>query len=175
MSTLTSLHRAESSATGVLFVCLGNICRSPLAEAIFRDLAARRGVHDRLDIDSCGTGAWHVGNGADPRSIQVAAMNGLEIPHLARQFDPRADLQRFPLLIPMDRDNAQALLHHGADARRVRLIRSFDPALAGEPEWELDVPDPYYGGDDGFRRVYDMLVGACHGLLDHVLNHHPRG
>lgn len=159
-----------SNKTGVLFVCLGNICRSPLAEVIFRDLAVQRGVAHQLDIDSCGTSGYHAGDDADPRSIQIAAANGLQLRHAARQFDPPTDLRRFHVLIPMDRDNMQALLHHGAEPTTVKLMRSFDPALKEEPEWRLDVPDPYYGGDDGFTRVFNMLRSACAGLLDHVLS-----
>lgn len=156
--------------TGVLFVCLGNICRSPLAAGIFREVVSRRGVAERFDIDSCGTGAWHVGKQADPRSIQIAAINGLDLRHCARQLDPESDFARFHLLVAMDRDNRQTLLHRGAPAERVRLAREFDPLMSGEPEWRLDVPDPYYGGDDGFREVYAMLSRACTGLLEHVLS-----
>lgn len=149
---------------GVLFVCMGNICRSPLAEAIFRSLAARGGLEDRLDIDSCGTGGWHVGEGTDPRSVQVAAVNGLRIDHTARQFDAAQDLARFDLLVAMDRQNAKELLEMGAEPSRVRLMLSFDPNAGSR----IDVPDPFYGGDDGFARVFEMLRDACAGLLDHV-------
>lgn len=159
---------SEPTPTGVLFVCLGNICRSPLAKVIMLDRARRRGVESQVHIDSCGTGAWHVGKGADPRSVQIAAVNGLGLEHTARQLDPSRDFPRFDWLIAMDRDNREALLHRGAPAAKVRLARSFDPELAGEPEWKLEVPDPYYGGDDGFRIVYDMLVRACDGMLDHI-------
>lgn len=155
--------------TGVLFVCLGNICRSPLAEAIFRDLSTKQGADQWLEIESCGTGGWHVGKGADPRSVQIAALNGLRLDHRARQLDAPRDFAPFDYLVPMDRDNRQALLHLGAPEAKVRLARSFDAECAGEPEWRLDVPDPYYGGDDGFRQVYDMLARACAGLLDQIM------
>lgn len=160
------------STTGVLFVCLGNICRSPLAEVIFRDLAARRSLLDRLDIDSCGTSSYHAGGDADPRSISTAAANGLRLCHTARQLDPTTDFDRFHWIVPMDRQNEQAILRLGADRERVRLMRSFARAtgtqIGGKQIPELDVPDPYYGGDDGFDHVFRMLQAACEGLLDHV-------
>ena len=152
--------------TGVLFVCLGNICRSPLAEGIFLDLAAKRGMADRFDVDSCGTGAWHVGESADHRSLAVAQRHGITLPSIARQWDPMADLRRFGHLIAMDRSNARNLIRAGAPHERVRLMRSFDPAMFGRPDSELDVPDPYDWPGDGFEEVYQMLDGACRGLLD---------
>jgi protein-tyrosine phosphatase len=155
--------------TGVLFVCLGNICRSPLARVIFEDHAEKRGVLHQLDIDSCGTGHWHVGEGADRRSVEIAQRRGLKLPHCARQLDPAADFERFHWLIAMDRENRANVIAAGAPRERVHLMRSFDPATAGAPERELDVPDPYYGEGDGFARVYDMLTAASVGLLDAVL------
>jgi len=165
-----------ATSTGVLFVCLGNICRSPLAEGIFLDLARRRGVPDLFDVDSCGTGAWHVGEGADPRSVQVALRHGIRLEHEARQFDPRADFDRFPMLIAMDRSNLRSIVHaaesHHKSASGACLMRSFGPALAGTGE--PDVPDPYTGGDEGFQVVYDMLLESCEGLLHHLLAGHHR-
>ena len=159
----------EVRVTGVLFVCLGNICRSPLARVIFEDLAEKRGVLHLLDIDSCGTGHWHVGEGADRRSVEIARQRGLNLPHCARQLDPGADFERFHWLIAMDRENRANLIAAGAPRERVHLMRAFDPALGGSGEQHLDVPDPYYGGGDGFARVYDMLTAASVGLLDAVL------
>jgi protein-tyrosine phosphatase len=154
--------------TGVLFVCLGNICRSPLARFIFDDLAASRGVAHRFDVDSCGTGAWHAGEGADPRTIAVARLHGLSPTHTARQLDPAIDFRRFHLLLAMDLSNRANLLAAGAPPASVRLLRSFDPALATAPESHLSVPDPYYGGPDGFEHMYRMIHAACVGLLDHL-------
>ncbi len=155
--------------TGVLFVCLGNICRSPLAEGIFTHLAERRGVRDRFLIDSCGTGGWHVGGPSDLRSIAIARKYGIELTRVARQFHPTRDLERFHWLIPMDRSNARSLLSAGADSGRVHLMRSFDPALRGRPPHELDVPDPYEWPGDGFEEVYQMLRSSCEGLLETLL------
>lgn len=157
----------------LLFVCLGNICRSPMAEGIFLHLAEARGVRERFEVDSCGMGAWHVGNRPDPRAEATALSYGVALPSCARQF-ALADGERFTLILPMDASNARAVIERGAPAESVRLMRSFDPTLRhlmDERGWpiagaDLDVPDPYYGGDRGFHEVYDMLVRACTGLLD---------
>jgi protein-tyrosine phosphatase len=154
--------------TGVLFVCLGNICRSPLAEGIFIHRARQRGVLDRFNVDSCGTGGWHIGERADPRSLAVAARHGVALPSIARQLAPD-DPARFSWLIAMDRANARTLLQAGGAPDRVRLMRSFDPALAGAADDQLDVPDPYHWEGDGFEEVYQMLDRACAGLLDSLL------
>lgn len=161
---------------GVLFVCLGNICRSPLAEGIFIHLARERNLLERFDIDSCGTGAWHVGHDADIRSIRVAAKYGIKLVHEARQLEPHSDFARYHLLVPMDRSNMRGVLAAGSrytiNPSRVRLMCSFDPthvATADVPE----VPDPYEGTDDGFERVFHMLHRACGGLLDRLSN--PEG
>lgn len=156
----------HSPRRGVLFVCLGNICRSPLARVIFEDLAIRRGVADRFEIDSCGTGAWHIGAGADPRSVQIAQRYGLTLNHCARQLNPDEDFERFELLIGMDQSNCTTMIERGAPQTRVKLMRSFDPTLTREPAHRIDVPDPYYGGDGGFDAVYHMLRRACEGLLE---------
>ncbi|MFN9970214.1 MAG: low molecular weight protein-tyrosine-phosphatase [Phycisphaerae bacterium] len=162
-----STHNGEP--IGVRFVCLGNICRSPLAKWIFTDLAERRSVRERFEIDSCGTGHWHVGKGADPRSTAVAMSRGIQTPHTARRLAPAIDFVRFRYLLAMDTDNRDAMLHAGAPADRVFLMRSFDPTLTGEPDHRLVVPDPYYGGPEGFDHVYDMLHAACSGFLEHAL------
>src|SRR6185369_11219334 len=104
---------SQPKPTGVLFVCLGNICRSPLARALFSDMVDRRGLASRFDIDSCGTGDWHVGNGADPRTVSVALRNGLPFEHTARQLDPRRDFQRFGLILAMDRSNRRNIAAAG--------------------------------------------------------------
>ncbi len=166
--TIPVPQQHSGRATGVLFVCLGNICRSPLAKGIFQQLVRERRLEHRFDIDSCGTGGWHAGGPADPRTIQIAAMHGLRFEHTARKLDPTSDFTRFQLLLAADLDNKAGLLHAGAPSDRVFLIRSFDPSLAGEPEHHLEVPDPYYGGHDGFEKMYVMLHQACKGLLDHA-------
>ena len=156
--------------TGVLFVCLGNICRSPLAEGIFLHRARRRGVLHRFDVDSCGTGAWHVGERADARSLAVASAHGIALPSIARQLDPERDLDRFRWLIAMDRSNVRNLVRAGAEPARVRLMRAFDPSLSGAPDETLEVPDPYDWPGDGFEAVFRMLDAACAGLLEFLLD-----
>ncbi len=149
----------------ILFVCMGNICRSPVARAVFERLTATHGLADRYDVDSCGTSAWHVGHPADPRSVLVAADHGLNLTHTARKLDPATDFQRFRWLIGMDGANVATMLDLGAPPSNVSLLRSFDPDLMTRPDSELEVPDPYYGGPDGFEKMYTMISTACEGLL----------
>ncbi len=158
------------SRTGVLFVCLGNICRSPLAEGIFLDLIAKRGLAHRFDVDSCGTGGWHHGEPADHRSIAVARRHGIVLSHTARQFDPRHDPSRFNWLIAMDRSNVRNLVHLGADQSRIRLMRSFEVALQGKADRDLEVPDPYDWAGESFEDVYVMLDAGCRGLLEFLVD-----
>lgn len=158
----------------VLFVCMGNICRSPLAEGVFLHRAREAGVVDRFRVDSCGTGGWHVGERADARMRATAARRGVELASRARQVDPVSDFPDltgeggFDLIVPMDLDNREMLLTLGAPEDRVRLLRSFDPALAGKRDSEIEVPDPYYGGDRGFETVYEMVWAACGGMLEEL-------
>jgi len=153
--------------TGVLFVCLGNICRSPVAEGLFLHLAARRGVAERFHVDSCGIGHWHIGNRPQEGSIRVARANGVTLPSIARQLDPDVDFDRFRWLIAMDAANRMDLLDAGASESRIRLLRSFDPAGQGESP---DVPDPYGKGDAAFERMWGAIEPGCSGLLDWLLD-----
>jgi protein-tyrosine phosphatase len=160
-----------SGAVRVSFVCLGNICRSPTAEAVMRKLVERAGLADRVLIDSAGTGDWHVGEPRDARSTAVGKKRGTPLGGAARQFQP-GDFARFDQVLAMDRKNLRDLLALAPDdaARaKVSLLRSFDPGLvAGDDE----VPDPYYGGLDGFDRVFDICEAACAGLLAHLRRTH---
>ena len=155
----------RDSRIGVLFVCMGNICRSPLAEGVFRDVVARAGLSDRFEIDSAGIGDWHAGELPDPRTRAVAKRRGLELTSRARQVVAE-DLDRFDLVVAMDEENLRGLsrlrdvLPSGVEVRR---LREFDAGAE-----HLDVPDPYYGGDDGFERVHDMVERACAALLEHI-------
>jgi protein-tyrosine phosphatase len=150
----------------ILFVCMGNICRSPTAEGVMRRLVEDAGLADRIEIESAGTGGWHVGAPPDERATVAAGRRGITLAGAAQQVT-REDFRRFDLLIALDRSNLRELLAIAPDedaAERVRLLREFDPRAAGD----FDVPDPYYGGDDGFETVLDMVEAACRGLLDEL-------
>ena len=151
---------------GVLFVCLGNICRSPLAEGVFRAEVRRRGKEDLFDIDSCGTGGWHAGENPDRRSQAVARAHGLDISrHRARQLAPE-DFGRFPVMVAMDPDNAAVLRRHVPAGASTRVIELVDFLPGGG---ETEVPDPYYGGIEGFERVYALLARGSGPLADDLL------
>jgi low molecular weight protein-tyrosine phosphatase len=152
----------------VLFVCLGNICRSPTAEGVMRALVQRAGMQEQIELESAGTGSWHVGSPPDERAAAVAHARGMPLDGAARQVRPE-DFERFDLLLAMDRANARELLAlaDGADERaKVRLLREFDPDSTGAQD--LDVPDPYYGAGGGFEEVFDLVQAACEGLLEQI-------
>lgn len=153
----------------VLFVCLGNICRSPLAECVFRDLAEKRGVAGRFDIDSAGTSGYHNGAAPDRRSAETARGRGLTLTGASRML-VADDLRRFHWVIAMDADNRAEIdaLHAATGGTaRVHRLREWDPE-GGDP----DVPDPYYGGPRGFEDVHDIVERSCAALLDHLLAEH---
>jgi len=141
---------------------MGNICRSPAAEAIFRAKAAQRDMLDRFSIDSCGTGGWHAGERADARMQVSARSRGIELSSRARQITSQC-LTSFDHIICMDADNLRDVQAMGGDAR-VQLMLAF--ATRGR---RRNVPDPYYGEGDGFTLVLDLLDDACEGLLDELL------
>lgn len=158
---------ADGAPTRILFVCLGNICRSPLAAGVFRHLADASGADGLFRVDSAGTGAWHVGEPPDPRSRRVARKHGIELDGRARQVTPD-DLSDFDVVVAMDRDNLARLetLRDARDApAQLHLLREFDP----DAEDDLEVPDPYYGGRDGFDHVYTIIERSCRALLEELL------
>ncbi|NNF13511.1 MAG: low molecular weight phosphotyrosine protein phosphatase [Gemmatimonadetes bacterium] len=159
---------SDSPRTSVLFVCLGNICRSPLAEGIFHHLVDEAGLTDRFEIDSAGTGAWHVGERPDARAAMVASQHGVDLPSRARQITDD-DLKRFDYVVVMDRENLRNVQRMsdtlGDEAvAEVVLLRAFDPEGSDGDE----VPDPYYGGASGFENVYEMVHRSCRDLLDRL-------
>ncbi|MEU8850689.1 low molecular weight protein-tyrosine-phosphatase [Streptomyces sp. NPDC048564] len=150
----------------VCFVCTGNICRSPMAESVFRARVAEAGLDDLVEADSAGTGGWHEGDPADPRTVSVLEEHGYDSSHTARQFQP-SWFARLDLVIALDTGHLKALSRLAPtpqDAAKVRLLRSYDPA-AGD---DLDVPDPYYGAVDGFEECLEMVEAASTGLLTAV-------
>jgi protein-tyrosine phosphatase len=152
----------KTSTISVLFVCMGNICRSPTAEGVFRHYVAEAGLDDLFEIDSAGTHAYHVGEPPDRRAQLAAERRGFTLSHLrARRVAPE-DFERFHYIIAMDQDNL-LMLQEQADAAqrdRIRLLLEFGSGP------ETDVPDPYYGGATGFERVLDLVEDASRGLLE---------
>jgi protein-tyrosine phosphatase len=149
----------------LLFVCMGNICRSPTAEAVMRTLVAREGLDGEVEIDSAGLGSWHVGDPPDRRSTAAAKARGIVMEGAARQVT-QADFEAYDLLLAADEQNVaglRALAPDDAALEKIVLLREFDPASVADGD--LEVPDPYYGGVDGFDHVLDLVEAACDGLL----------
>lgn len=151
----------------VLFVCLGNICRSPAAEGAFADLVQKKGLQDSFRIDSCGTSRYHLGELADPRTRQTARKRGIELLHKARQFK-KSDFTEFDYILAMDRSNLKDLLALASgedEKKKVHLFRKFQKGQGGESE----VPDPYYGTLKDFEEVQQIVSEASEGFLEFVL------
>lgn len=152
----------------VLFVCLGNICRSPLAEGILAHRLEEEGLSDRVRVDSAGTGAWHQGEPPDPRSTEVAMRHGVVLRGPARRVRAE-DFHEFDYIFAMDRSNLRDLrqLEPERDGGALlTLFSDFDPCQDGE----LDVPDPYYGGADGFELMFEIIDRSCAAFVDHLLS-----
>ena len=151
--------------TRILFVCMGNICRSPTAEGVMRALVREAGLEDAISLDSAGTGGWHVGDPPDVRATAAAAARGIPLEGAARQFRV-SDFDDFDLVVAMDRSNRRDLLALAPDdAARAKVTLLLEYAGG---EGQLDVPDPYYGGDEGFETVLDLVSDACRSLLASV-------
>jgi protein-tyrosine phosphatase len=152
----------------LLFVCLGNICRSPTAEGVMRSLVVQAGLQEAIELDSAGTGGWHVGHAPDSRASETARRRGVMLDGSARKVAP-SDFDDFDLLLAMDLSNARDLERIAPDESgraKVRMLREFDPR--GAEGGDLDVPDPYYGEGDGFETVFDLVHAACEGLLAEI-------
>jgi protein-tyrosine phosphatase len=152
--------------TGVLFVCTGNICRSPTAEGVFRHLARERGVLERLRIDSAGTIDFHVGDAPDARAVEHAARRGYDLSMLRARQVARADFTEFDRILAMDRGHLRELKAMAPGASLPRIAKFLDHSEAWRGQ---DVPDPYYGGGDGFETVLDMVEEASARLLDEIV------
>ncbi|MDO6440553.1 MULTISPECIES: low molecular weight protein-tyrosine-phosphatase [unclassified Marinobacter] len=153
-----------SKPASVLFVCLGNICRSPTAEGVFRKLVEQAGLQDRIYIDSCGTSNWHIGKGPDQRSQEAALKRGFDISALkARQFTEK-DLDTFDYVVVMDRQNLADVkdIWHQNGGTQPKLFLEYGRSGLAE------VPDPYFGGEDGFEEVLDLIEEAGEGLLRNI-------
>jgi protein-tyrosine phosphatase len=157
--------RNASRVVRLLFVCMGNICRSPTAEGVMRGLLREQGLEDVVEVDSAGTGGWHVGAPPDERATEAARARGVTLTGAARVV-ARNDFDDFDLILAADRRNRDKLrVIAPPEARaRIHLLREFDPSADGAAD--LDVPDPYYGGPEGFEHVLDVVDSACRGLLD---------
>jgi protein-tyrosine phosphatase len=152
----------------LLFVCLGNICRSPTAEGVMAHLLREEGLEGAIEIDSAGTGSWHIGKPPDARATEAAGTRGITLEGRGRQVSS-ADFDRADLILCMDRENLIDVLALAPDEEardKVKLLREFDPQAVADGN--LDVPDPYYGAEDGFESVLDLVDRACRGLLDEL-------
>jgi len=149
----------------VLFVCLGNICRSPSAEGVFRDLVHKANLQDQIEIDSAGTGAWHIGNPPDRRAQKVAKERGIDIRDLKARQVHQHDFEAFDVIVAMDNSNREDLMSDCPAPFSHKISMLLDHAIDQQGE---DVPDPYYGGEDGFHLMFDLIERGAQGLLDHL-------
>jgi low molecular weight protein-tyrosine phosphatase len=164
-----------AAVTRLLFVCLGNICRSPTAEGVMRALVREAGLEESIKLDSAGTGSWHVGSPPDPRAVAAAGAREISLEGVARRVR-RNDFEEFDLVLAMDSSNMRELRRLAPSPQtraKVRLLREFDPASRayapeGSAQDDLDVPDPYYGASGGFEEVLDLVQAACAGLLAQI-------
>ncbi len=151
----------------VLFVCMGNICRSPLAQGVFEGVLRREGLEGEVSVDSAGTGSWHVGSPPDERALSAASLRGVDIsPQRARRITPE-DCQNFDYILTMDEENYRAV---AGLCRGSAVVRPFLDFATDSPE--TAVPDPYYGGPDGFENVLDLVEEASEGLLEDIREWH---
>ncbi len=153
----------------VLFVCLGNICRSPTAEGVFTSVAKKSGLISELTIDSAGTSGWHIGEGPDPRTVKAAAKRGVKLSHLRGRKAVVEDFSKFDYILAMDHENLRNLeaIKPSGYQGHLGLFLAF-----AQNYQEDEVPDPYYGGENGFTFVLDLIEDASLGFLEHLRAHH---
>ena len=152
----------------ILFVCLGNICRSPAAEAILKKKLADKDLQNNIEVDSSGTAGYHVGEYSDPRMIGYAAKRGYNLEHITRKFNPAKDFTRFDYIITMDNENfAEVTSHDNLNRFAHKIFRMADFCKNIQIE---EVPDPYYEGEKGFNNVLDILEDGCMGILEKLKN-----
>jgi len=153
----------------VLFVCLGNICRSPTAHAVFESMVVSEGLTERIRVDSAGTGDWHLGHAPDERTAALAAERGYDLSELRARLVDEQDFSQFDYIIAMDNENLnnlRAMCPHGYNGQLSLLLDYSQQSDTSE------VPDPYYGGENGFALVLDLVEEACSGLLAHIRGSH---
>ena len=163
---------APMTLTRISFVCSGNICRSPIAESVFVRLVQAAGLENAFEVESAGVGPWHVGEAPDPRASQTARAHGIALDTVAQQIRAR-DFGRLDYVIALDAEVASTLRRLApspVDRAKVRLLREFDPQPPANGD--LDVPDPYYAGPDGFETAYQMIERSARRLLDTLRNGH---
>ena len=158
---------SQNFEASVLFICWGNICRSPTAEGVMMDLVVKRGLEERVHVDSAGTLSYHVGEQADPRMRATAAMRGYDLRSISRQIT-REDFDDFTLVVVMDHKNLNDLEELFGQRENVRMLGEFLPGIESAND-APEVPDPYFGGDQGFERVLDLIEDACPRLLDELI------
>ena len=155
---------------GVLFVCLGNICRSPLAEGIFKQKVEEAGLKELITIDSAGTSGWHINDPPDQRSSEIARRNGIRLDHYGRQISLN-DFEQFDYIVAMDGDNYDDIIrlqgNHSNGKAEILIMREFDDQQSGS-----GIPDPYYGGPNGFQLVYDLLDESLSNFLNKIIEEH---
>lgn len=166
-------HMNSKKIVSVLFVCMGNICRSPTAEGVFRYVVKQAGMDDQISIDSAATHAYHTGEAPDKRSVAKARENGVDLSLQRARKALAEDFDKFDYIIAMDHSNYEDLKRLAGSPQLQQKISLF---MGYSSEWDNDeVPDPYYGGGDGFQTVFDMVTSASHGLLEKIKRKGAKG
>jgi len=155
--------------TQLLFICLGNICRSPAAHGIMEEFVNRAGLSEKIHVDSAGIGNWHIGELPDNRMRAHAADRGYNLLHRARQFNPYADFDKSDLILVMDQENYADITRYAHKEQKRQKVQYLAKYLRHHPQYHM-IPDPYYGGADHFELVLDLIEDACQGLLDTLIS-----
>lgn len=158
------------SSVKVLFVCMGNICRSPTAHGVMQHKVNQQGLKNRIEIDSAGTHAYHVGEPSDPRSRALAAQRGVDMEYIRARKISVLDYDAFDYVLAMDEDNLELINYYAPESHSAKVNLFLDYLnQAGVDQTERVVPDPYYGGESGFEHVFDLVDAGCDALIEHIL------